>query len=110
MSHINRQVLTKLLSKTGLSKGRIYELISEKTAQTFLPRHLAALALAAELGINVSKQSYATNEERKLLREAAQSYGKNSFQIAKPENTLSPSRRQKIHAKKKTKKARKSNL
>lgn len=67
MARINKELLATLVRKTGLSQTRVYELISDKAATTLFPRHLAALALAAELGINISKKSYATDEERKQL-------------------------------------------
>lgn len=71
MARINKHLLLRLKEETGLSQGRIYALIGEKASATLLPRNLAALALAGELKINISKRMYATDDERRQLLHAS---------------------------------------
>jgi predicted nucleotide-binding protein len=63
MAPINAELLDKIQSKLKVTPGRAYALIKEKANATYLPRHLAAIALAGDLGINI-KKSYATDQER----------------------------------------------
>lgn len=55
MAGVNPELRRNLEYKLGVKKSRVYELIQERVQQTFLPRHLAAIHLASELGINVNK-------------------------------------------------------
>lgn len=73
MAKINKFLLAKMKETSGLSTGRIYALIGEKVGATLLPRNLAALALASDFGINISKKIYATEDERTQLRSAGAS-------------------------------------
>lgn len=71
MPPINPEILERLRRKLGVDEMKsVYPRIARKARETHLPRHLAALALAAELGINTSKKSYASDEERAVLRAA----------------------------------------
>ena len=70
MAHISPELLDKVRAKLGISARRAYELIAAKAGELHLPRKLAAVALAAEHGINVGKKSYATDEERATIRAA----------------------------------------
>jgi predicted nucleotide-binding protein len=65
---VKPELFDRLQAKTGLSQGRIYGLIAKKANATLLPRHLAAIALASDLGINVNK--YANGEELATIRAA----------------------------------------
>ena len=67
MPQINPELLAKLSKKLEVSEKRVYALIAAKANQTLLPRYLAALALAAEKGINVNKKKFATEEDRLRL-------------------------------------------
>lgn len=69
MARINRALLARLQSKLGLSRRRVYSLVEEKVRQTHLPRHLAAIALASERGINISL--FATSDDLAAIRQAA---------------------------------------
>lgn len=69
MARINSDLFTKLEKRLGLGRARIYELIDEKVRETHLPRHLSAIALASERGINISK--YAGENDLATIRQAA---------------------------------------
>lgn len=71
MATIHPELLEKLRTKLGVGNQRVYALIAKRVAETHLPRHVAALALAADHGINTSKRKYATDEDRALLRSAS---------------------------------------
>jgi hypothetical protein len=69
MARINQELLERLRQKTGLSLSRVYSLIDTKVRSAHLPRHLAAIAVAAERGINISKFASAT--DLSLMRQSA---------------------------------------
>lgn len=71
MPRIHPEILSKLETRLGVGIAQVYRQVARKAAATHLPRHLAALALAADQGLNISKRSYATDEERAQLRGAA---------------------------------------
>src|SRR6185369_5005267 len=64
MAPINPELLKKIQAKLDVSQNRAYGLIAEKANASYLPRHLAAVALAGDLGININKAAYATDQER----------------------------------------------
>jgi predicted nucleotide-binding protein len=66
---VKPELFDRLRDKTGLSQARVYGLIAQKANATLLPRDLAAIALANDLGINVNK--YATAEDLATIRAAA---------------------------------------
>lgn len=66
MAKIDQALLAALERKLGTTKSNIYRLIEEKTRSSFLPRHLAAIALAAERGVNIAK--FASQEELERIR------------------------------------------
>jgi predicted nucleotide-binding protein len=68
MSKINQALLDRLANKLGVTKAQVYARIQQVHSQTFLDRHIAALKLAADEGINIHK--YSTPEERNQLRGA----------------------------------------
>jgi predicted nucleotide-binding protein len=68
MAKINGDLLRKLQNKLGVSQAQVYKLVAKKVGETGLPRNVAAVRLAAELGINVSKRAYASDDERAMLR------------------------------------------
>src|SRR5687768_16099360 len=55
MAPINPQLLERLTKKLGVGQSQVYRLIDAKVRTAHLPRPLAAIALAAERGINISK-------------------------------------------------------
>lgn len=69
MPRIDRRLLERLESKTGLSRRRVYELIDEKVRTAHLPRHLAAIAVAAERGVNISR--FASADDLAAMRQSA---------------------------------------
>jgi predicted nucleotide-binding protein len=71
MPAINQALLAKIQAKLGVTKGSAYAAVADRASATLLPRHLAAVALAADLGINVNKAAYATDDERRQIRAAS---------------------------------------
>lgn len=69
MARINQVLLARLIAKLNLSKRQIYNLIDAKVRTVHLPRHLAALALASERGINISR--FASAEDLAVMRQTA---------------------------------------
>lgn len=69
MALINKQLLERLQSKLGLSQSRVYGLIDAKVRSAHLPRNLAAIAVAAERGVSISK--FATAEDLAAIRQTA---------------------------------------
>jgi predicted nucleotide-binding protein len=69
VARINSELLQRIQKKLGVGRSRAYGLIDEKVRATHLPRHLAAIALASERGISISK--YATKEDLAEIRHAA---------------------------------------
>jgi predicted nucleotide-binding protein len=72
LSRIHPEILAKLRKKLVVGQTQAYALVAQRAGQTHLPRHLAALMLAAENGININKRAYASDEERAQLRSGAQ--------------------------------------
>jgi predicted nucleotide-binding protein len=72
MARIDSALLERLRQKLGLSQSRIYGLIDAKVRGTHLPRNLAAIVLAAERGINISK--FASGDDLAQMRQAAVAY------------------------------------
>lgn len=70
MARINKRLLERLQKKLDVGQDRVYRVIATKAQETLLPRHLAAVKLAAEHGINVSRM--ATAEELAEIRQASQ--------------------------------------
>lgn len=66
MPRINQQLLNRLMADLDVSTPRIYRIIADKASDTLLDRHLAALVVASENGINIQK--YSTPEERAQIR------------------------------------------
>ena len=62
MPKINQALLDRLADKLRVTKAQVYVRIQHVQNQTFLDRHIAALKLAADEGINIHK--YSTPEER----------------------------------------------
>jgi predicted nucleotide-binding protein len=61
MAQINQRLLERLQSKLGITRSRVYAIIDQKVRSASLPRNLAAIAVAAERGINISKFASAEN-------------------------------------------------
>ena len=69
MARINAQLLERLRNRTGLSRSRVYALIDQKVRTARLPPHLAAIAVAADHGVNISR--FASSEDLAAMRSAA---------------------------------------
>jgi predicted nucleotide-binding protein len=66
MPKINQQLLERLMSTLGVNQRRAYDIIADKASDKILDRHLAALVVASENGINIQK--YSTPDERAQVR------------------------------------------
>src|SRR6185436_1911720 len=96
MPRINQQLFERLRSKLGVGERRVYELIDAKVRNTHLPRHLAAIALASERGINISR--FAASEDLAEIRQAARAAAPAPVVVpapqgARPETPTRPGRR-----------------
>lgn len=72
MPRIDQALLERLSKKIEVRQARVYQLIDAKVRETHLPRHLAAVALASERGINISK--YASADDLAVIRSIAKAY------------------------------------
>jgi predicted nucleotide-binding protein len=68
MKQIEAELLDRLKTRLQLSQSRVYALIDQKVRTAHLPRRLAAIALAAERGINISR--FASPEDLAEMRQA----------------------------------------
>jgi len=68
MSTINQELLGLLQEEVGTGKTQVYWLVARKCEATGLPRAQAAIALAMEFGIDVSK--YATEYDLETIRKS----------------------------------------
>lgn len=101
MARINPKLLAALQKKLKTGPRNIYHLIEQKTADTFLPRHLAAVALAGEHGVNISK--YASPEDLAAIRGAGSSGGTKTNQTDSPVTvSLPPQKAVRANRKKKS--------
>jgi len=66
---INPKLIERLKSALGLSDRQVYRLISKKVNETHLPLHLAAIALASDRGINITR--FASDEDLADIRQSA---------------------------------------
>lgn len=69
MARIRSDLFERLKKSLGVSQRRVYELIEDKVRETNLPRNLAAIALANEREINISR--FATEADLAVIRQAA---------------------------------------
>ena len=66
MTKIDQELLERLSKKLRVTKARIYAIVQERANKSHLPRHLAALAVAGEHRISISK--YADDKDLAELR------------------------------------------
>lgn len=66
MAQINPSLIERLEKSLGVGTKQVYSLIARKVRETHLPRHLAAITLASEKGIGITR--YATPEELAEIR------------------------------------------
>ncbi len=66
MPQIDADLLAKLKTKLKLSQSRVYVLIDKKVQETSLPRHVAALLVARDRGVNFSR--FATADDLAMMR------------------------------------------
>lgn len=85
MPAINPDLLKRLAEKLDVKQARVYALIDQKVRATHLPRHIAAIALASERGINISK--FASADDLAMIR------GVTSQTVPSPVVIPSPSKR-----------------
>jgi predicted nucleotide-binding protein len=66
---VDGQLLERIRERLNIGRSQVYSLIDAKVRSTHLPRHLAAIALAAERGINISR--FATPEQLAEIRQVS---------------------------------------
>jgi predicted nucleotide-binding protein len=69
VAKIPGDLIKRIEKQAGVSQRRAYQLVNEKSRTMHLPTHLAAIALASELGINIRK--YAKDDDLREIRDAA---------------------------------------
>jgi predicted nucleotide-binding protein len=69
VARINPLLLERLRRKLDVGRSRVYAMIDAKVRSAHLPRHLAAIAVAAEHGVSISK--FATAEDLASIRQSA---------------------------------------
>lgn len=105
MARIKKQLLQQLQRKLGVSQRQVYRLVEAKAKESFLPSNLAALKLAADSGISLSR--HATEEELAEIRQAARGLnaGPNAVRTVRLPNSESVSKRPRTKRASKKKKA-----
>lgn len=68
MTRVNPLLIERLETELGLSPSQVYRLVARKVNETHLPRHLAAVALASDFRINISR--FATEAELAEIRKS----------------------------------------
>jgi len=68
MATIKPALLKAIQDRTDLSRAQTYARIQQTASSDFLPRHLAAIKVGADVGVTINK--YATPEELAQLRQA----------------------------------------
>jgi predicted nucleotide-binding protein len=66
VARINQDLLNKIIRKLGVSRGRAYAIISEESARSNLPANIAAIVVARNAGISISR--FASDEDLALIR------------------------------------------
>src|SRR5438309_9465420 len=69
MAQIHPDLLSKIKRKLGISTGHAYRLIDAAVRDTNLPRNVAAIVLARNAGLNISR--FASDDDWILIRAAA---------------------------------------
>jgi predicted nucleotide-binding protein len=68
---IDNRLIQKLREKTGLGPAAVYKRIERRTREHSLPRHLAAISVAMDHGVNISR--FATADDLAEIRGARSS-------------------------------------
>lgn len=68
MARINQDLLKAIASKARLSRSQVYARVSKVSKESYLPRHLAAIVVGAQVGVNISR--FAKTEDLAELRRA----------------------------------------
>jgi len=82
MTRINQDLFERLRTKLRVSRSRVYALIDKRVRSAALPRHLAAIAVAADNGVNISK--YASQEDLSVIRQSR--IGSSPVHVTLPSN------------------------
>jgi predicted nucleotide-binding protein len=90
MARINQSLLERLESKLKVGRKQVYALIQRKGLQTHLPSDLAAIALAAEKGVGITR--YASAAELAQIRQASSGSTATTAPSAPPTAIRSPRR------------------
>ena len=91
MTRIHPKLIPALRTRLDVSKARVYHLIAKRARERRLPRHLAAIDVAAEAGLNISK--FASTEELRELRAMGHTSQLEQGAVAPIQVTVPPARR-----------------
>src|SRR5687767_319601 len=64
MARIDPELFAKIKARSGLERAQVYKRITTKSGELMVPAHAAAVAVARDLGISVSKY----HDELEMLR------------------------------------------
>lgn len=106
MAKINQELIDPLQSQLGVGQAAVYKRIAAVAGDTMLDRHLAALVLAAESGININR--YSSAEDRAEIRSSRAGVTRREREVLVDEETLPSDRNRRTPAKKAVKKAKRS--
>jgi predicted nucleotide-binding protein len=87
VARINPKLFARLRAASGLSERRVYALIEAKVRETNLPRHLAAIAVASDHGINIAR--YATEDDLATIRHATGPRSSAPVSVVTPDSSAS---------------------
>lgn len=90
MARINAALIERIGAKLGIGDKAVYARIAKVANDRYLDRHLAALVLAGDLGININK--YSTSDERDAARGNANGGGRRGADDAPPRRDPEPRR------------------
>lgn len=90
-NRVDPKLLQRLRAQLRLSPRQVYRLITQKSNATFLPRNLAAVSVAAEHGIPISK--FATSEDLATIRQQGPSRQAPIAPVTVPETAQAQPRR-----------------
>lgn len=97
MAKINPRLLAAIIKGTGLSRGQVYARIKQTASAELLPRHLAAIRVAADIGLTINK--YARSDELAQLRSAGSPVAPPPTVSQSPQPTTTGARAKKRSAK-----------
>ena len=82
MPRIDPRLIERLHAKIGVARSQLYKLIDKTSREMHIPRHFAAIALAASRGINI--QRFARDDYYAAIRGASAGHPADAVPLAPP--------------------------